>query len=198
LAKYGIPTFPVPPPLSSSLIDKAASTVASWILHTVDVFQNPNLPQSTTTVGRAQHQNKLHHLSNEKLTHILLQDVRQRNSLVTADFTTSIYDDDCRFKDGSNLDGVYPMKPWILGCRMLFRGDRSQAMILEESLSISSRQLSFRFKSDLEFRGPFRPQVSLAGRIVMTRNPHTGLIDSYQEHWDEKVWDVVKGTKFQL
>jgi len=24
------------------------------------------------------------------------------------------------------------------------------------------------------------------------------LIDSYQEHWDEKVWDVVKGTKFQL
>ena len=154
--------------------------------------------RSLTATRISESQDKLYHLSKDRLTDILLQDIHERNSLVTADFTPTIYEDACRFQDGSGLDGAYPMKPWILGCKLLFKGDTSKATIIEESLVVASHQISFRFESDLEFRGPFNPQVFLSGRVVMTRNPVTGLISSYREIWDKNVWDVVKEARLQI
>jgi len=45
------------------------------------------------------------------------------------------------------------------------------------------------------FRIPFRPVVSLSGYVVLTRNPVTGLISSYTEHWDQDVLSVLKTAK---
>ena len=199
--------FPVPssssdPAQDLNLFDTVASMAASWILDMTNAIPQEQIAQSTTVAAAGiipqQADNKLHHLSRESLRDMMLQDVHQRNSLVTADFTQTIYEDSCRFQDGSGLDGAYPMKPWILGCKLLFKGDKSQTTILEESLIISSRQISFRFESDLEFRGPFRPQVALSGRVVMTRNPLTGLISSYREIWDKDVFEIVKEARLQL
>jgi hypothetical protein len=170
---------------NQGLLDSFASSVASWVLESIS-------SQSTTS------SEKLFHLSKEGLVDIVLEDVKERNSLVTADFTTAIYEDSCRFKDGSGLDGAYPMKPWMLGCKILFKGDKSSTTILDNTLVATSELISFRFESDLEFRGPFCPRVFLTGRIVMKRNPQTGLISSYREIWDEDVWDVVKNARLQI
>ena len=194
--------FPVPSSSSSSntaqdlnLFDTVASMAASWIL---DVTNAIPKEQIAADIISQQSDNKLYHLSRESLRDTMLQDVHQRNSLVTADFTQTIYENNCRFQDGSGLDGAYPMKPWILGCKLLFKGDKSQTTILEETLVITSQQISFRFESDLEFRGPFRPQVALSGRVIMTRNPLTGLISSYREIWDKDVFEIVKEARLQL
>lgn len=129
---------------------------------------------------------------------ILLSDVAERNSLVTADFTPAIYEDTCRFKDGSGLDGAYPMMPWILGCKMLFNEHKSRANILAESLVVTAEHISFRFESNLEFRGPFSPQVFLTGMVIMTRNPLSGLINSYREVWDDSVWSLIQDAHLRL
>ena len=198
--------FPVPNSKYSDqvgeldLFDTVASMFASWILDVIKPVPFEQTQQSSE--GKAEKETlqtqKLYHLSRDKLASILLQDVHQRNSLVTADFTRSIYEDTCRFQDGSGLDGAYPMKPWILGCKLLFKGNKSKATIIEESLIVTSDQISFRFESDLEFRGPLSPQVALTGRIVMTRNPLTGLISSYRESWDQEVFDIVREAKLQM
>lgn len=182
---FQLPRFPTP---ELGIQDTVATMAASWILGHL-----PSLQQSAPDCHEKQC-----HLNEESLTEILLQDICERNSLVTADFASSIYEDSCRFKDGSDLDGSYPMKPWQLGCKMLFKGDKSKSNIVEDSLVVTSEAITFRFESDLEFRGPFSPQVLLTGRVVMLRNPQTGLISSYEEKWDDNVWDIVKGAKLQV
>lgn len=200
LADISISTYPtgmseIPHDLLTSahhLADQAASAVASFVLNTADVMhQHPNM-------NEPQLGGKLYHLSTEKLVEILHQDIHERNSLVTADFTRSIYENTCIFKDGSGLDGAYPMMPWILGCKLLFNGDKSRARIVKDSLQVSGQKITFRFESDLEFRGPFSPQVLLSGRVEMLRNPETGLISSYREIWDKDVLDIVKNAKLQV
>lgn len=186
------------------LFDAVASVVASWILdasNTLSLDQTSLASKAISEDGTTlttQTQEKLYHLSRDSMREMLLQDVHQRNSLVTADFTRSMYEDTCRFQDGSGLDGAYPMKPWILGCKLLFKGSKSQTTICEESLVVTSDQISFRFESDLEFRGPFSPQVALTGQIMMTRNPLTGLISSYREFWDKDVFEIVKEARLKL
>jgi hypothetical protein len=165
------------------LLNSLASLAASTILHATDAMS-----QSTT-------HEKLHNLPNDVLAQMILQDAKERNSLVTADFSQSIYDDDTIFKDGSGLDGAYPMAPWILGCKMLFNEQNSLSTIVEETLVATLSHITFRFEGDLEFRGPFSPQVFLTGQVIMTRDPVTGLINSYKELWDKDVFQICKEAR---
>lgn len=141
---------------------------------------------------------KQHNLSNDQLANVIQNDVSDNNVLVTADMTRSIYDDKCTFKDGSNLDGSYPMEPWVLGCRMLFHSEHSVSRIVDQTLHVTEAFATFRFEGELQFRGPFSPRVHLAGRILMKRSRQTGLIVSYEEFWDDNVMDIVKNAQLQF
>ena len=46
------------------------------------------------------------------------------------------------------------------------------------------------------FRIPLRPVVTLTGKLVLDRDPETGLITKYQEFWDQDVKTVLKSAKF--
>jgi len=56
--------------------------------------------------------------------------------------------------------------------------------------------VEFRFDEDLMFRIPLRPVVTLTGKLVLDRDPETGLITKYQEFWDQDVKTVLKSAKF--
>ena len=191
------PINPSPP----SLWDTAATFVASIVLDAVDTVQGRSLAEknhvaaaaATTKTATSHHS----YLSNDELVTTLLQDITDRNSLVTADFTRTLYQDDCLFNDGSDLDGAYPLKPWILGCKILFCGDHSRTQIIPETLTVSDHEVSFRFESYLEFRGPFRPTISsLTGTIVLTRNYDTGRVCYYQEFWDTSCSEILRQIEF--
>jgi len=168
----------------SNILDSLASLAASIILHAADAMRQSNAHE------------KLHNLPNDVVAQMILQDARERNSLVTADFSQSIYDNQATFKDGSSLDGAYPMAPWILGCKLLFNERNSRTNIIEDTLVVTSSHVTFRFEGDLEFRGPFSPQVFLTGQVVMTRDPVTGLINSYKELWDKDLFDICKEVRW--
>ena len=182
-------TMPAP-----SLLDAPATFAASIVLDVVDTIQGRSLAENKVAAAVAAN----YYLSSDALVATLLQDIQERNSLVTADFTRTIYEENCLFNDGSDLDGAYPMKPWILGCKLLFCGDRSKGKILPESLFVSTDEISFCFESDLEFRGPFRPRVFLSGTITMTRSLETGRITSYQETWDKSCAELVRNAELQF
>lgn len=43
---------------------------------------------------------------------------------------------------------------------------------------------------------PFRPVVHLTGRVVLTRDPQSGLITAYREFWDQSILEVLASVKF--
>jgi hypothetical protein len=139
---------------------------------------------------------KKRNLSNDELAAIIKSDSRERQFLYTADFSTSIYDDKARFKDGSDIDGAYPMHAWIRGCKLLFDPNQSQCKILEHTLKVTNRHVQFRFAETLTFNTVLRPRVYLTGTVVMKRDEHSGLIVSYEEKWDQDMNEVFRRTKF--
>ena len=159
---------------------------------------------STTAVGAATNyrllnpENKQTNLSNEELAKIILQDGRERQFLFTADFSTSIYDDNATFKDGSDIDGSYPMNAWIRGCKLLFDPKQSQCKILEHTLKVSHQHVKFRFAETLTFNTVLRPRVYLTGSVVMKRDEQSGLIVSYEEKWDQDLNELLRRTKFAV
>jgi hypothetical protein len=137
-------------------------------------------------------------LSNEELAEIILQDGRERQFLFTADFSTSIYDDNATFKDGSDIDGSYPMNAWIRGCKLLFDPKQSQCKILEHTLRVSDHHVRFRFAETLTFNTVLRPRVYLTGTVVMKRDEQSGLIVSYEEKWDQDLNELLRRMKFAV
>lgn len=178
-----------------SLLDAVATFAATIVLDAVDSLQGRSLAEEKAALAVAASSH--HYLSSDELIATLLKDITDRNSLVTADFTRTLYQEDCLFNDGSDLDGAYPLKPWILGCKLLFCGDHSRGKIVPESLVVSAQEILFRFESDLEFRGPFQPRVQLCGTIVLTRNLDTGRICYYQEYWDTSCSEILRRAEFQ-
>ena len=171
-----------------ALFDEVASTASSFILSTMGMSASADDDEE-----------KLTNLSDHDLAQIIKSDIQSKNSLVqAAQMTKAIYDDTCKFKDGSNLDGSYPMASWILGCHMLLQPEKSTTKMVENSLLVTSSYATFRFESDLQFRAPFSPRVSFEGRVVMRRDDRTGLIKSYEEFWDEDVSDIVQRATFHL
>ena len=63
-------------------------------------------------------------------------------------------------------------------------------------IDVHRDRIEFRFDEDLMFNIPFKPVVSLTGKVVLQRSPDTGLITSYQEFWDQDVATVLKSAKF--
>lgn len=141
---------------------------------------------------------KLYNLPHDELAEIIKRDCRERQFLFTADMTRAIYDDDATFKDGSDLDGSYPMEAWVRGCNFLFDANRSQCKILEHTLSVTDQQVWFRFTETLTFKTLLQPRVYLTGTVVMKRDPKTGLIVSYEEKWDQGMSEIFRRTQFSV
>ena len=112
--------------------------------------------------------------------------------------TKGIYDDRATFKDGSDLDGSYPMEAWIRRCKLMFDADQSHCNILEETLTVTRQQVGFRFSEILTFKTILQPKVDLTGTVVMIRDENTGLIVSYEEKWDQTIQEIIQGTKFNF
>jgi hypothetical protein len=136
--------------------------------------------------------NKLHNLSNEEMAEILIRDCREKRSLFTGEMTRSIYDENARFKDGSDIDGSYSINAWIRGCKFLFDENESRCAMLDHTLSVTPNHATFRFTEILQFRAFFRPRVHISGTVVMKRDEGTGLIVSYEEKWDRNVGELLE------
>ena len=154
---------------------------------------------STTTTLPCQ-QAKLLNLSHTELADIIASDVQERQCLYTAQYTPAIYDDDCQFKDGSNLDGTYPAEAWQRGCQFLFDSAASHCQLVPHTLRVTDRTVKFRFAETLTFNMPpiggRQPRVSITGTVVLQRHPVTGLIVSYEECWDQDVAEILRRTTF--
>ena len=126
---------------------------------------------------------------------IVRDDIVQRQFLVTGNITRSIYDPAATFTD--EID-TYEMDQWMIGTQRLFVGDRSQVRLVNDKVTLTSpTTIEFLFDEDLMFNLPiFKPVVSLTGKVVLTRDPETGLVTSYREYWDQDVLTVLKSAKF--
>ena len=61
---------------------------------------------------------------------------------------------------------------------------------------MSTAAVEFRFDEDLQFNIPLNPTVALTGKVILERDPETGLIKKYREIWDQDVATVLKSAKF--
>ena len=136
--------------------------------------------------------NKLVNLSDAELKEIVRQDVVDHKFLTNGKLTRSIYDESATFTD--EIDS-YTMDKWIAGTQKLFVGDKSRVDLVGD-IDVSRERIEFGFDEDLMFNIPFKPVVSLTGKVVLQRSPDTGLITSYQEFWDQDVATVLKSAKF--
>lgn len=92
---------------------------------------------------------------------------------------------------------TYKMDQWITGTQKLFVGENSEVRLVGD-IDVTQEAITFRFDEDLQFRIPLRPTVALTGKVVLARDPGTGLITSYKEFWDQDVNTVLKSAKFSF
>jgi hypothetical protein len=91
---------------------------------------------------------KSYNLSNDELADIIKKDIADKQFLVTADMTLSIYDDRATFQDGSSLDGAYEIGAWVRGCNQLIEAKNSCCRLVEGSMVVDSDEAKFRFVED--------------------------------------------------
>jgi hypothetical protein len=90
------------------------------------------------------------------------------------------------------------MDPWMKGTQKLFVGEQSNVRLIG-AVHVDAETVTFRFEEDLMFRIPLlHPKVFLSGKIVLQRNPTTGLVSSYREYWDQDVATVLRTAKFNF
>jgi hypothetical protein len=133
-------------------------------------------------------------LSDDELKAIILSDIIDRQFLVTGHLTLSAYEPTARWQD--EIDS-YEIKQWVTGTEKLFVGEQSSVRLIGDVV-VTPLQAEFRFDEDLMFRLPLglRPVVHLTGRVVLNRNPVTGLVSFGREIWDQDVSTVLKSAKF--
>ena len=112
--------------------------------------------------------------------------------LATANFDRTLYDEACTFQD--EID-TYELDKFIKGTSKLFVADRSH-VDLTSPVTATDASVEFKFKEDLCFNIPFKPTVFVSGRVVLTRDPSSGLFVKYREYWDQKPNDVLRGARF--
>jgi hypothetical protein len=195
--------FPLPVPRSSRspIFREHQKKLVSLLAMGLTEMLAPNaatLDLSSRTLTSTVALPKLINLSNEELAEIIKTDCRERQFLYTADMTRAIYDDRATFKDGSDLDGSYPMDAWIRGCQLLFDAKQSRCKILEHTMIVTQQHVSFRFAETLTFRTVLQPRVYLTGTVLMKRDNDTGLIVSYEEKWDQNMNEIVRRTKLTI
>ena len=146
------------------------------------------LPEASDAVEGA---NGKLNLTDNELKDIVKSDILKRQFLVTGDLTRSVYNPAATFTD--EID-TYGMDQWMAGTKRLFVGNKSEVRLVGD-VEVSPTKVEFRFDEDLMFNIPFKPVVSLTGKVVLTRD-ETGYISSYQEFWDQDTWSVLKSAKF--
>ncbi|KAJ8612813.1 hypothetical protein CTAYLR_002023 [Chrysophaeum taylorii] len=131
-------------------------------------------------------------LSNAEVADIVTADVVERQFLATADFTRSLFDESATFTD--EID-TYSLPEFVRGTKKLFDGSRSRVE-LTSPVVVDDEQASFRFQETLCFNLPIlKPIVSLSGKVVLTRDPATGLFTKYREYWDQSPTEVVLSAR---
>ena len=130
-------------------------------------------------------------LSPSSISSIVTSDVTSRQFLATADFTRSIYSESCTFTD--EID-TYTLPKFVKGTKALFIPEGS-AVTLTSPVTATDDLITFKFSEYLQFNIPFKPTVTLTGRVELKRDSD-GLISSYQEFWDQSVPSVLKTAKF--
>lgn len=167
----------------------ASATAAGWMIATTSNSQESAANAATMDL---KYQDKLVNLPDEKLKAIITSDVVQNQFLCNGRLTRSVYDEGATFTD--EID-TYHMDQWIRGTQKLFNGDSSEVRLVGD-VEVSKSAVEFRFDEDLQFNIPLRPTVALTGRVILQRDPETGLITSYKEIWDQDVVTVLKSAKF--
>ena len=136
---------------------------------------------------------KRRNVSPKELAEIVTADVVERQFLATADFTRSLYDESATFTD--EIDS-YTLDKFITGTSKLFVKDKSNVR-LSSPVTADEKRVEFSFEETLCFNLPFvKPLVSLSGRVVLERDPESGLFTSYREYWDQKPADVIRSATF--
>ena len=104
--------------------------------------------------------NKLQ-LSNKDVAQIVADDINIRQALVTADFTPSIYNKNCKFQD--EID-TYNYDAYVKGTKQLFNAEKSHVDLVDDVIA-TDEKIEFKFKETLAFNIPFNPKVKLTGNI---------------------------------
>jgi hypothetical protein len=179
-------------PLSRRNAWKAAAASAVAVATTVTTGAMVQPAQAATAATTAD-EKKLYNLSNEELAKIITQDVQEGQFMVKADLTRAVYDEGATFTD--EID-TYALDAWIRGTKRLFVANKSHVDLVPQSLTVSEAQATFLFTEYLTFNIPFlQPKVYLTGKVILKRDPTSGLITSYQEQWDQDVKDVLTSAK---
>ena len=155
---------------------------------------------SYDNLGRSNYDNnnkdvlaKSYNLNTEQIKTIISDDINIRQALITADFTRSIYNEKCKFKD--EID-TYSMNQYIQGTKALFIPEKSNVKLISPVLYDNNKhQFNFKFSEILTFNIIFQPRVTLSGRVELTQGDD-GLIINSREYWDQSVVDVLKTAKF--
>ena len=95
-------------------------------------------------------------ISDDELRAAVEKDVVQQQFMVTGALTRELYDESCTFTD--EID-TYTLDKWVKGTALLFKNDYSK-MEFDGPISVSSSEVSFRWKEQLMFNIPvLKPKV---------------------------------------
>lgn len=169
---------------------------------TIPIIMTSYVPivHSYDNLGRSNYDNnnkdvlaKSYNLNTEQIKTIISDDINIRQALITADFTRSIYNEKCKFKD--EID-TYSMNQYIQGTKALFIPEKSNVKLISPVLYDNNKhEFNFKFSEILTFNIIFQPRVTLSGRVELTQGDD-GLIINSREYWDQSVVDVLKSAKF--
>jgi hypothetical protein len=172
----------------------------------------PTVPTwaTPTSVTQSNQNDKVRNFSNEELMARIVADVQEKQFMVTGNLSRELYDESSIFTD--EIDS-YTLDQWTKGTAKLFVANRSHVDLQPNSNNKSNNttvttndddrivvvgvpsnhQITFRFVKTLCFNVPILyPVVNLTGKVVLQRDPNTGLITSYQEQRDQDVTTVLK------
>jgi hypothetical protein len=150
-------------------------------------------PTTAVAATKGATQDKLVNLPNEQLAARIASDIQDKQFLVTGQLSRELYDESATFTD--EID-TYQLEQWMRGTQKLFVGNKSHVDLEPNSLQVSNSEVTFRFQETLCFNVPLLyPAVYLSGKVILQRDPSTGLITSYQEKWDQDVNTVLKSAK---
>ena len=153
-------------------------------------------PPVAKAAGKSKVEDKQLNLSNEDIMKIVENDIVKGQFMVSGDLTRSIYDEKATFQD--EID-TYKLDDWIIGVKRLFVAKNSHIDIIPDTFKYNEDKNTIELKFDeyLQFNLPIvKPTLSLTGKLILTRNPNTGLIVKYREIWDQDINTVLKTAKF--
>ena len=175
----------------SDFLRTSAAAAAGWMVAGTPGFVNVPSARASDSIRSE----KLIGISDDLLLQMVKKDIVDNQYLCNGKLTRSIYDESATFTD--EID-TYQLDQWIKGTQKLFVEENSQVRLVGD-IDVTKSAVEFRFDEDLQFRIPLLfPTVSLTGKVVLKRDPATGLITSYQEFWDQDVSTVLKSAKFNF